>query len=262
MSTAFVDFAALKQQVTIVQVAHMLGLKLVTKGPQSRGPCTACNQGGDRTLAVNSDKASFYCFAAKAGGDCIALVAHIRAMSQRDAANLIANHFRFAGGTRDTSEQSTSSQTSRTAPPAPQKPRFDAEAYLRALEPASELLQPLGISPETLQNFGAGYCKSGVLRGKLAIALRDRDGNTHGFAGRALDSPQLTFPNGVNAADFIFGQDKLQEGEARLLRDPLEVMQAHEVGETAVCFLTDTLEPQQLEQMASLLDQKKCRLFL
>src|SRR5690242_13090303 len=108
---AFVDFQQLKEQVAIGQVAQMLGLKLTTKGNQSRGPCPACKSGGDRALAVNAD-GRWYCFAAKKGGDCISLVAHILGKSQRDAAEQIANHFRFAG----TGNAGTGNSASGTVP--------------------------------------------------------------------------------------------------------------------------------------------------
>lgn len=145
-------------------------------------------------------------------------------------------------------------------PPAPRK--FDAEAYLQGLNPAAHELEPLQVAVDTLKAWKAGYSKTGVLRGKLAIALCDRDGNVLGFAGRALDCPQLTFPNGVEPRDFIFGADKIANGEVRLLRDPLEVMQAWELEEAALCFLTEDVEPQQLEMLASLLDAKKAKIFL
>jgi hypothetical protein len=50
--------------------------------------------------------------------------------------------------------------------------------------------------------------------------------------------PLYTYPTGVQPQDFIFGQDRLSEGEVRLVREPLEVIQASEVGEQAVCWLT------------------------
>ncbi len=257
---AFVDFAALKQQVSISQAAQMLGLKMKTQGAQMRGACPACNQGGERALAVNTEKASFYCFACKGdrkqsgSGDVIALVSHITGKSARDAAQQIATHFRFTGNGSQVPEQPH---------PAPaRKVGFDAESYLKGLDSGAEQLQPLGVAPDTLEAWRAGYCKTGLNRGKLAIALCDREGDILGFAGRSLENAQLTFPNGLEPKDIIFGQEKVVEGEVRLLREPLEVIQASEVGEPAVCFLTDTVDAQQLEMLASLLDQKKAQLIL
>ena len=251
---AFVDFAALKQQVSISQAVQMLGLAMKTQGSQMRGACPACNQGGERALAVNTEKQSYYCFADRKGGDVIALVSHITGKSARDAAQQMATHFRFTGNGSQVPEQPH---------PAPaRKPGFDAESYLKGLDSGAEQLRPLGVAPDTFEAWRAGYCKTGLNRGKLAIALCDREGNILGFAGRSLENGQLTFPNGLEPKDIIFGQEKVVEGEVRLLREPLEVIQASEVGEPAVCFLTDTVDAQQLEMLASLLDQKKAHLIL
>jgi DNA primase len=81
----FIDFVALKEKVSIAQCVTMLGLRM--KGSdQLRSPCPQCQSGGDRALAVNIAKGSFYCFAQGKGGDQIALVAHIRDVGQREAA--------------------------------------------------------------------------------------------------------------------------------------------------------------------------------
>lgn len=49
----------------------------------------------------------------------------------------------------------------------------------------------------------------------------------------------------------IFGADKVIEGEVRLVRSPLQVIQTSEVGEIAVCFLAEDVEAGQLEVLAS-----------
>ncbi|UPJ35863.1 hypothetical protein IVB45_02285 [Bradyrhizobium sp. 4] len=86
----FTDFAALKEKVKIEDVCNLYDLKQKWKGNQGRGPCPACPKGDDRVLAVNTQKASFYCFSARTGGDLIAMIAHTQGISQRDAAAEIA----------------------------------------------------------------------------------------------------------------------------------------------------------------------------
>ena len=41
-------------------------------------------------------------------------------------------------------------------------PGFDAEKYASRLDPAHESLKGLGVAPETLQLFKAGYASTGV----------------------------------------------------------------------------------------------------
>ena len=76
----YVDFAELKSRISIERTVSMLSLSLNKAGAQPRGPCPVCNAGGDRALVVTPEKGLFYCFAAKTGGDQIALAAHIKGL--------------------------------------------------------------------------------------------------------------------------------------------------------------------------------------
>lgn len=177
MSNKFVDFAAIKAAVNIDQAAHMLGLRVVVRGDQARGPCPACNQGGDRALSLNSAKRSFYCFAAKDGGDggdVIKLVAHIRGIGQREAAEELQDHF-GVGAQR---------QPTRAAGPAPKaeagsrsKPAFEKQ-----LVHEHEKVQAGGLSPATAEELGIGVAIAGWGKGNVLIPVRNEHGELLGFA--------------------------------------------------------------------------------
>jgi DNA primase len=254
----FVDFAELKTRVSIEQAMPMLGLNLAPHGGQYRGPCAACKTGGDRALIVTPAKGLFYCFAKRTGGDVIALTAHIRGISVKEA----ADHLERALGTVQNST-STVSKNRATVPQAQEarkQPAFDPEAYAARLDASHASLAPLGISPDTLKDWKAGYSNSGTNRGRLAIALYDRNGNILGFAGRSLgdEQPALTIPNGINPQEIIFGGDRVEAGTIYLVRDVLDVLKAHESGVTnCVCFLTE-ISALQIEMLAALMATKHC----
>jgi DNA primase len=254
----FVDFAELKTRVSIEQAAQMLGLTLSLHGTQYRGACPACKTGGGRALIVTPAKGLFYCFANKTGGDVIALTAHIRGISVKEAADHLDRIF----GTVQNST-GTVSKNRATAPPAPEarkQPAFDPEAYAARLDASHASLAPLGLSAETLKAWKAGYSNSGTNRGRLAIALHDRDGNILGFTGRSLsdEQPTLTIPNGINPQEIIFGGDRVDAGTLYLVRDVLDVLKAHESGVTnCVCFLTD-ITALQIEMLAALMATCHC----
>jgi DNA primase len=254
----YVDFAELKIRVSIEQAAQMLGLTLVPHGSQSRGPCPVCKSGGDRALVVTPAKGLFYCFAKKTGGDAIALTAHIRGIQVKEAADELNRAF----GTVQNST-GTVSKNRATAPQAQEarkQPAFDPEAYAARLDASHASLAPLGLSAETLKDWKAGYSTSGTNRGRLAIALHDRDGNVLGFAGRALgdQQPSLTIPNGINPQEIIFGGDRVEAGTLYLVRDVLDVLRAHESGvQNVVCFLTE-ISALQVEMLAALMATKHC----
>jgi len=254
----FVDFAELKTRVSIEQAAQMLGLRLQPHGNQHRGACPACQSGGDRALIVTPAKGLFYCFANKVGGDVIALTAHIRGIPVKEAADQLDRAF----GTvqNGTSTVSKSRATAPQAPEARKQPAFDPEAYAARLDASHASLALLGISAETLNAWKAGYSNSGTNRGRLAIALHDRDGNILGFAGRSLgdQQPALTIPNGINPQEIIFGAERVEEGTLYLVRDVLDVLKAHESGVTnCVCFLTE-ISALQVEMLAALMATKHC----
>ena len=139
-------------------------------------------------------------------------------------------------------------------------PAFDPEAYASRLDAAHASLAPLGISVETLRDWKSGYAISGTNRGRLAIALHDRDGNILGFAGRALgtEQPALTIPNGINPLEVIFGAERVSQGTLYLVRDVLDVLRAHENGvSNCVCFLTD-ISCLQLEMLSALMATRRC----
>jgi DNA primase len=254
----FVDFAELKNRVSIEQAMQMLGFTLSLHGSQYRGACPACKTGGDRALIMTPAKGLFYCFAKKTGGDAIALTAHIRGIPVKEAADQLDRAFRTVQNS--TSTVSKNRATAPQAPEARKQPAFDPEAYAARLDASHASLDHLGLSAETLKAWKAGYSNSGANRGRLAIALHDRDGNVLGFAGRSLgdEQPALTIPNGINPQAIIFGGDRVEAGTLYLVRDVLDVLKAHESGVgNCVCFLTE-ISPLQVEMLAALMGDRHC----
>ena len=254
----FIDFAELKKSATMERTLEFLRLQTKQEGSQLRAPCPACAHGGDRAIVITPSKQMFYCFAKKTGGDAIALVAHIRGISVKDAADELNRAF----GTvqNSTGTVSKSRATAPQAQEARKQPAFDPEAYAARLDASHASLAPLGISSETLRDWKAGYSNSGTNRGRLAIALHDRDGNVLGFAGRSLgdEQPSLTIPNGINPQEIIFGGHRVEQGTLYLVRDVLDVLRAHESGVTnCVCFLTE-ISALQVEMLAALMATKHC----
>lgn len=174
-SMAFIDFAALKERVSIEEAAALLGLKLTKSGAQLRAPCPICKSGGERALAITPAKNLFYCFASQSGGDQIQLVAHIQVCKLPQAAE-------FLGGTStvpSTVQNRTVSKERATSPPAPQA-GFPPLDYLDAEHPAVEAA---GFNPEEAAQLGIGYAPKGILRGTVAVPIRTEDGTLLGYIG-------------------------------------------------------------------------------
>lgn len=181
----FIDFKEVKRTVSIEQAAQKLNLTLKPSASQLRGPCPACGDEDPRILALTPSRQLFFCFSAKVGGDCIALVQHITGLDVKDAAEYLVPHTREVP----------------TAPPAQRQEArkeakkevvFDPAAFAAKLTFTDEVAA-LGLTEADAIRLGIG-----VTRGKLYIALRDEFGFTAGFVSFAdgvLKMPPRFLPN-------------------------------------------------------------------
>ncbi|MBK7469686.1 MAG: hypothetical protein IPI73_02630 [Betaproteobacteria bacterium] len=114
---------------------------------------------------------------------------------------------------------------------------------LSYLQAEQEGVQALGVSKETLEQFQAGFAPRGILRGRLAIPLRNNTGSLVAHVGRALgdEQPKLLFPRDFNPASVIFNGDKVDRGDFTYITDdPLQVLIAQQNGvPNVVAVLTD-----------------------
>jgi len=175
------DFAVIKEKVSIEQAAEALGLPLQKSGSQFRAPCPACGTGGPRALAITPAKGLAYCFSAGVGGDLLFLWGHVRKCSLADAGEQIADTFRIGNsGTRRPVNSERVNQS--TVPDVPQAPTsgFQPLDYLEAEHPA---VSAAGFNPEETAALGIGYANKGILRGTVAVPIRDEHGTLLGYIG-------------------------------------------------------------------------------
>lgn len=244
----YVDFATLKERLPIADAIPLLGLEMKERGGQWRGPCPACGTGGPRALAITPEKGAFYCFAAKTGGDVIALAAHVRDCTAKEAARFLAG-------------EETASPSPATVPNENRKGKEETPILkpLTYLEPGHPKALALGITEDVCRAYGAGYAPKGILRGRLAIPIHDLQGALVAYCGRAVggEEPSLVFPKDFEAERHLFNADRIGEGELSVLRDPLDALRAIEAGlENTVSLLTETLSADQLRLIADLMDDR------
>lgn len=173
---AFVDFAELKARVSFADAITLLGLTLKHSGNQWRGACPACKSGGDRALVITEGK-GFFCFASKKGGDQIALTGHILDLAVKEAAQELAERFGIVPDRNSTvprkstvPESEGGSETKKLAP----------LSYLEHEHPAVEAV---GFDPEIAKELGIGYAGRGIMRGTVAVPIRDQHGTLLGYIG-------------------------------------------------------------------------------
>jgi hypothetical protein len=152
----------LKERVSFADVISFLNLDLKRHGPQWRGKCPVCKSGGDRALVITDGK-GFYCWAAKDGGDQIALASHILGVPTKDAAKELADRI----GTVPESA-------------VRRQEKLQPLAYLEVDHPA---VHAIGFSVEFAEKHGIGYAGKGMMRGTVAVPIRDEEGTLLGYIG-------------------------------------------------------------------------------
>jgi DNA primase len=264
MSTTFVDFQELKQKISIHQCLTMLGVTLKVGGEQMRGPCPACKTGGDRALVVTPSKNIFYCFAAKKGGDQIALVSHIRGLGAKEAANAIAEHYgtNILPVPRNGTVPSNGTSSRGTVPQGQEAKERPPEALkpLDYLLAEHEAVQALGLASEACGAFGAGYAPKGIMRGRVAIPIHDPTGQKLlAYVGRAVgnEEPKLLFPKNYDPQTTLFNAHRVAHGDfVYLALDPLDVLKAHQNGVENVVACLGTLNANFLQALSIWMDEK------
>ena len=106
----------------------------------------------------------YYCFSEAKGGDCIALAAHIKGCSAKEAAQFLSGYV---------PEEKTDQ---RPEPSQGFKP-------LEYLDPDHEAVEAVGFDPEDAKSLGIGYAPRGVLRGTVAVPVRNTDGSIACYIG-------------------------------------------------------------------------------
>lgn len=159
----FVDFDEVKRSVSFGQAISLLKLTMQQHGQQWRSACPACKKGGDRALVITEGK-GFFCFASHKGGDVIALAAHIRDCNVKDAAAFLAKT---------------------TVPVTVPKKEDEAEGLqpLTYLEHDHAAVLAVGFDPDVAKRLGIGYASKGIMRGTVAIPVRDENGTLLGYVG-------------------------------------------------------------------------------
>lgn len=207
----WIDFAEIRAKVSLEDVLltmYGLGDTLKRQGRRLVGPCPIHHGDSPRAFQADLEKNVYFCFSGcRKGGNVIDFVVAMEKLPVRDAA--LRLHARFLGAPSAGAPAKASEATAPTcAPPAPLAvPSPPAAAVAAEDAPAASnppltvrlsldpthphLVKERGLSKATLDAFGVGYCARGTLRGTIAIAVRDEDGDVVAYAARRLKAADI-----------------------------------------------------------------------
>jgi DNA primase len=230
VATRWIDFTALKRQVSIRDVLSRYGLLAglhEKKAGRLVGPCPI--HGGKNGTSFNADleKNVFHCFSQCGGGNILDLVVKIEKCSIRDAGEKLSDWFglKFDRPKRTTDSNPTklAAQPSEPTASPPSKttsgsvPNPPLERELKDLNPDHPYLLTRGLTIPTIKTFGLGYCTRGLMRGRIAIPIHDEHGTLIAYAGRAVTDDLVAkagkyrLPDGFKKSFVLFNLHRAKE---------------------------------------------------
>lgn len=196
----FIGFDALKRSVSMIQILDHYGLlnRLHRSGDNLSGACPI-HAGHNRSqFRVSISRSCWICFGdCQVGGSIVDFVSRKEGVGIRDAALLIQDWF----GIQPPGAESNGKQSR----PKPKETDLRDESFgmtanpplrftLPRLDQTHPYLAERGLSQETIDTFGLGYCATGWLAGWIAIPIQSASGQLIGYAGRWPGTPTNELP--------------------------------------------------------------------
>jgi DNA primase len=199
----WVDFQAIKQEVSLEAVLDHYELKNLRRSRQRRDQLEGCCplHRGERKDAfqANLSKNAFHCFACGAKGNVLDFVAAMERCSIREAALRLQAWFG-----RPEMETAVASQSAGIVGRGKLvREELVVNPVLRFalanVDSAHPYLAKRGIQRATAEEFGVGlYSRSGMMHGRIVIPIRNSTGELVAYAGRAVSDrgPKYKLPVG------------------------------------------------------------------
>ncbi|HLK63278.1 MAG TPA: CHC2 zinc finger domain-containing protein [Bryobacteraceae bacterium] len=261
MERSWVDFAAIKQTISITQVLDHYQIKLRRSGRELRGSCPLHHGEGGNSFHANIDKNAFHCFSCGAKGNILELTAALEQCSLREAALKLQDWFSAHSSTTNRQPSNRSGvEAKSSAEPETGPGERDAENKplpfsLKGIDHRHPYLRERGIEFETAEYFGVGlFSGRGSMQGRIVIPIENEAGQLVAYAGRAIDGsePKYKLPTGFYKNQVLFNLPRAREeaggGRVVLVEGFFDCMKVTQAEQPCVALMGCSLsEPQQAQ---------------
>jgi DNA primase len=227
----FVDFRAIRVQITMEQVLEHYGVlgTLKRSGSRLSGPCPIHNGTNPTQFRVDTEKNLWNCFSeCKGGGNVLDFIARKENLPVHDAALIACEWF----GIPATDARADSAVVGKPPSSPPKgaakddKPAAPVQAKENSINPSLKFrlenlnrshpyFQERGITQETVIDFGLGYFNGtkGLMTGRVVIPIHDLWGQVVAYAGRwpgepPKDTPKYKLPPNFKKSLELYNVDR------------------------------------------------------
>jgi len=205
--SSFVDFRAIKAVLTMEQILQHYGLldRFKKSGDSLSGPCPIHKGTNPTQFRVSLTKSVWNCFSeCKHGGNTLDFITRMENISIHAAALKAVEWFgldpeAMSADSDEEPEPTTSAPQPRPAlKPAPAQestaPNPPLKFRLDKLERNHPYLAERGLTPETVEEFGVGFCAKGMMKDRIAIPICNPESQVVAYAGRTIAAPDDNNP--------------------------------------------------------------------
>ena len=230
--TKFVDFKAVKSALSMERVLEHYTLLDTFKrsGDSLSGPCPIHKGSNPTQFRVSLRKNVWNCFSeCKHGGNTLDFIAKMENVSIHAAAvkaiewfhldpdAMSADREQEAPRPEETPKEGDAPKPRPAAVAAPAKengaPNKPLKFRLDKLQADHPYLAERGLTPETIEAFGVGFCGKGMMAERIALPIHNPDGLIVAYAGRwpgepPKGTPKYKLPQGFRKSLELFNIDQ------------------------------------------------------
>jgi DNA primase len=262
----FVDFKAIKAAITMEQLLQHYGIldQFKRTGESLNGPCPIHKGSNPTQFRISTTKNIWNCFSdCEHGGNTLDFITKMEKCSIHAAAlkaiewfNLDPEAMTVSDENAEASEPKTSAPAAKPAARPAATPKFTPESSvpnaplkfrLDKLERSHPyLLEQRGLTPETIVDFGIGYCNKGMMADRIAIPIHNVKGEVVAYAGRFVGAPpegapKYKLPPGFRKSQELFNLDRAIKEQADrpliIVEGFFDAMKLHQLGYRRVVAL-------------------------
>ena len=236
MPTKKIDFAAIRAQLSFEAVLMHYNVDGKAKGEEQwQGYCPLPSHvhkgesGKPRSpsFSVNLSRGIFQCFGCGTKGNVLEFVVRMEGFNPEIGEQFRQGAIRaqelFLGNTVAVGRAQVSA-AKLTTPPEEEMARPDdvvnapLDFSLQGLDGNHPYLKARGFTDKTIAHFGLGFAQRGLMKDRIAIPLKDPNGQLVGYAGRLVDdsainedNPKYRFPGNRerDGKQFVFKKSEL-----------------------------------------------------
>ena len=231
--TKFVDFRAVKAAITMEQLLghYQILDQFKRTGDSLNGPCPIHKGSNPTQFRVSTTKNLWNCFSdCEHGGNALDFICKMEKCSIHAAALKAIEWFNLdpeAMSAGDNKPEPAAPKTSVSASKPAARPAASPKAAPESNVPNAPLkfrldklernhpylLEQRGLTPETIVDFGIGYCAKGMMADRIAIPIHNVKGEVVAYAGRFIGAPpegapKYKLPPGFRKSQELFNLDR------------------------------------------------------